>query len=284
MNNDNMTFDEKWNSLTITDDFIFGRVFSDREKCRKLIELLLGIRVRSLEIPQAQKSVKTSILSRGVRFDVYAEDEERVFDIEIQTVNRHNWELRTRYYQSKMDSNLISQGQDFRDLKETYVIFLCCFDPIGFTDCRYETVHVLKNHTDYVVDDKRHILLYNINEYLKSDDKELRDFLEYMATGRAASDFSREVQDVVDRAKTDDVLRSGYMTLEMEIKSRCRDAMDAGRREGIEQGRNEGIAEGETLGAEKTRLENAVKMKEKGFSMADIADITGLTLEQVQAL
>ena len=155
-----------------------------------------------------------------------------------------------------------------------------CFDPIGFADCRYETVHVLKNHTDYVVDDKRHILLYNINEYLKSDDKELRDFLEYMATGKAASDFSREVQNVVDRAKTDDVLRSGYMTLEMEIKSRCRDAMDAGRKEGIK----EGIQQGRNEGAEKTRLENAVKMKEKGFSIADIADITGLTAEQVQAL
>ena len=74
------------------------------------------------------------------------------------------------------------------------------------------------------------------------------------------------------------------MTLEMEIKSRCRDAMDAGRREGIEQGRNEGIAEGETLGAEKIRLENARKMKFENLPFDLISRITGLTLEQIQAL
>jgi len=272
MDDKNMTFEEKWNSLTITDDFIFGMVFSDKARCKKLIELLLGIRVRNLEVPQAQKSVRTSLFSRGVRFDVYAEDDGRAFDIEIQTVNRHNWELRTRYYQSKMDSNLIEQGQDFHDLKETYVIFLCTFDPVGFADCRYETLHVLKDRRDYVIDDKRHILLYNVNEYLKSDDRSLRDFLGYMATGKAGSEFSMEVQETVTRAKTDDVLKGGYMTLEMEIKSRCRDARDAGRMEG----REEGIQE--------TRLENARNFKALGVAIETIVKATGLTLEQVQLL
>ena len=66
------------------------------------------------------------------------------------------------------------------------------------------------------------------------------------------------------------------MTLEMEIKSRCRDAMDAGRKEGI--------AEGEILGAEKTRLENARNLKALGVALETIVKATGLTLEQVQAL
>ncbi|MCQ2603947.1 MAG: Rpn family recombination-promoting nuclease/putative transposase [Spirochaetia bacterium] len=267
-NKDCMTFDERWRALTITNDFIFGWVFSDKERCRKLIELLLGIKVKNLEVPQTQKSIKTSLISRGVRFDVYAEDNDRAFDIEIQTVNQRNWELRTRYYQSRMDGSLINQGQDYRDLKETYVIFLCCFDPVGLKECKYETVHVLKEHREYIIDDRRHIVLYNIHEYLKSEDEEQRAFFEYMATGNAGSAFSKEVQDNVDRAKTDDDLRSGVMTLEMEINMMKKDAKKEGIQEGIE----------------KTRLENARNFKSLGVDIETIAKATGFTLEQVQAL
>ena len=176
------------------------------------------------------------------------------------------------------------------------MIFLCWFDPVGFAECKYETVHVLKHHTDYVIDDKRHILLYDVNEYLKSDDAQLRAFFEYMATGKAESEFSKEVQDVVNEAKTDDTLRSGYMTFDMELKSRCRDAHDAGIKEGIAegeargiiQGRREGeargIKKGEASGAKKTNLANALKMKLEKLPFDLISRVTGLTPEQVELL
>ena len=49
-----------------------------------------------------------------------------------------------------------------------------------------------------------------------------------------------------------------------------------GREEGLVKGREEGLAKGREEGIEKNRRENARKMKDKGLSTKDIAEITGL--------
>lgn len=74
--------------------------------------------------------------------------------------------------------------------------------------------------------------------------------------------------DVIDSAKLE-----GRMEGRME-----------GRQEGREEGREEGRQEGLEEGAEKERLSNARKMKNKGLDYATIADITGLTSEEIANL
>ena len=54
--------------------------------------------------------------------------------------------------------------------------------------------------------------------------------------------------------------------------------------EGRAEGRAEGLVEGRTEGIEQTKRENARKMKARGYSVADIADITGLAPEDVEKL
>jgi len=53
-----------------------------------------------------------------------------------------------------------------------------------------------------------------------------------------------------------------------------------GREEGREEGRQEGLAEGK----EQEKLENARKMKVKGYPADDIAEITGLSPEEIKKL
>jgi len=60
----------------------------------------------------------------------------------------------------------------------------------------------------------------------------------------------------------------------------ARDAWETLRDESIAEGRAKGIAEGR----EKTRRENALKMKARGYAVEDIADITGLTAEEIATL
>ena len=36
---------------------------------------------------------------------------------------------RTRYYQAMIDMAETEKGQDYQDLKESYIIFICTFDP-----------------------------------------------------------------------------------------------------------------------------------------------------------
>lgn len=56
--------------------------------------------------------------------------------------------------------------------------------------------------------------------------------------------------------------------------------MDYAHDNGVEEGKAIGMAEGEA----KANMDNARKMKAKGFSIADIADITGLSTEEIEKL
>ena len=61
-------------------------------------------------------------------------------------------------------------------------------------------------------------------------------------------------------------------------------AVDYGVRKGREEGRAEGLAEGERVGEKKERLKNARGMKAEGIPSELIAKITGLSLQEIEAL
>ena len=81
-------------------------------------------------------------------------------------------------------------------------------------------------------------------------------------------------------------------TAKMHISSSRREAHEKGfkegREEGMKEGREEGMKEGREEGMkegrEEERLKNASKMKAKGFTIEDIAEITGLAKEKIEKL
>ena len=62
------------------------------------------------------------------------------------------------------------------------------------------------------------------------------------------------------------------------------DVLDSAKLEGKIEGRLEGRAEGRAEGIKEGVLRNARRMKEKGFPIEDIMEITGLTFEEVSQL
>ena len=124
---------EKWNSLTLANNFIFCTVLEENpDVCKELLEMLLDIKIDRIEQPKSEQTFKTDFDSRGIRLDVYVKDGTgRCFDIEIQTSNYMRLEKRARYYQGLMDVDSIQSGQEYSALKDSYVIFLCLGDAFG---------------------------------------------------------------------------------------------------------------------------------------------------------
>ena len=116
---------EKWNSLTLANNFIFCKVLEENpDVCKELLEMLLDIKIDRIEQPKSEQTFKTDFDSRGIRLDVYVKDGTgRCFDIEIQTSNYMRLEKRARYYQGLMDVDSIQFGQEYSALKDSYVIF-----------------------------------------------------------------------------------------------------------------------------------------------------------------
>ena len=75
-----------YEELTFSDDFMFCKVLStDLELCKDILQMILDVKIREVRLSEAQKSVEITPDGRGIRFDVYVEDENNtVFDLEMQ--------------------------------------------------------------------------------------------------------------------------------------------------------------------------------------------------------
>ena len=275
--NFNLTnFDEYWQSLTIADDFIFCKVFQDAELCRELLEILLDIKIDHVEYPESQKEFKSGIFSKGIRLDVFVQDSTRVFDVEIQTAKQGDLALRTRYYHSAMDTGLLQSGQYYTELKESYVIFLCMFDPIGKGLPLYNFRTIEENHPDIFLNDKRHTVLYNINAFAKLHTSEKRALLEYIALGKKNTHFANRLESRVLAVKNNDDWRIDKMTYEMKIHEAALEA----RKVALAEGREEGFERG----ANEQKILMAERMLSNNVPLEDILLYTGLSEEEIKAL
>lgn len=94
---------KNYEELTFTDDFMFCKTLSTNlDVCRQLLELVLDIRIREVKLAQPQKAISITADGRGIRLDVYVEDDEdTVYDIEMQTTTQKDFAKRSRYYQGR---------------------------------------------------------------------------------------------------------------------------------------------------------------------------------------
>ncbi|MDE7113374.1 MAG: Rpn family recombination-promoting nuclease/putative transposase, partial [Acetatifactor sp.] len=75
---------------------------------------------------------------KGVRLDVYAEDEQHThYDVEMQVARERELGRRSRYYHSQIDMEMMLSGKDYAELSNVYVIVICDFDPFGEKKYRY---------------------------------------------------------------------------------------------------------------------------------------------------
>ena len=90
-----------------------------------------------------------------------------------------------------------------------------------------------------------------------------------------------------DRMKYDEsikVYRDHLAVLDFAKQEGLELGMRQGMVKGIEQGMAKGIEQGKNEGEMNERLKNARRMKTKGYSIDDIADITDLSAEEINSL
>ena len=210
---------QKWERLTLADNFIFCKVLEDNpEVCRHLIEILLNIKIDRIEKPAAEKSLKTDFISRGIRFDVYAKDGNgRSFDIEIQTTRSTSLAKRARYYQGLMDVDNVQHGSGYDVLNESYVIFLCLGDAFGKGFPVYTFRYRADEDKDFLMDDGTVNVFFNAKKYDTMKSEELRAFFKYLCGKEPSSGFTDRLSALVERVKTNAQWRHRFMTWEQEM-------------------------------------------------------------------
>ena len=107
-------------------------------------------------------------------------------------------------------------------------------------------------------------VIINAEAFKDTENKELKEFLEYLKTGKTKSEFTRRIEEMIQTVKQNEQARQEYRlmsTFEM-------DARYKGFSEGLKQ----------------KSIETAKLMKLKNFDTALIKEITGLPESEIEKL
>ena len=209
---------------------MFAAVMSDPEICRRVLELAIGISIAEVHV-QTEKTMVYHSEYHGVRLDVYAADEARTrFNVEMQVSLQKYLPKRGRYYHAQLDMDALRTGESYEALPNTYVIFICDFDP--FTDglYRYSTGTLCRETGKMVNDGVETIYL---NAYGKNPGEvpsELVQFLNYVKDiGRIETSLNtdplvRDIEKKIGDIKRSRSMEDRYMLLEEMIRDERNDA------------------------------------------------------------
>lgn len=212
---------KKLTDLTIKDNFLFGAVMTDEKNCRDFLEMVLGFPIARVEISK-EKSVVYHPEYKGVRLDIYAQDEEQTcYNVEMQAASRPHLEKRSRYYHSQMDMDLLLSGRDYEDLPPAYVIFICDFDPFGDKKYKYTFCNICEEESAVNLGDERYtIFLSTRGENPQEVSENLVNFLKFVKADLKESKeesedpFVRQLQKTIEKIKVSREMGERFMVFQ----------------------------------------------------------------------
>lgn len=151
---------ERIKNLRLIDDNFMTKVFEDKE----CVEILLKAIIKKNDLKVSSVNVQYDIKNlqgRSVRLDVLAEDKDgKMYNIEIQRNNHGAIPKRARYNSSLLDANITDAGEDYKNLAETYIIFITEGDIFGANKALYHVDRIVKE-TKKSFGDEAHIIYVN---------------------------------------------------------------------------------------------------------------------------
>lgn len=231
-----------WDEIGLNNDFLFAKVMRDKDICKEVLEKLLQTKIHDIVYLEEQKAIDIQKDAKSIRLDVYLEDGDRVFNVEMQVAYQHELAKRARYYQSMIDLNTIEKGESYRKLKESYVIFICMFDPFGKGNAQYSFENICLEEETLKLKDGTHKIFFNAPAYGASENADIRDFLKYV-NGESGSKnpFVKKIEEKVRSVKESKEWRLEYMTLYEREQDIREESLELGLQQGLQQGRQEGI-------------------------------------------
>ena len=257
---------KKYEELDITDPFIFAKVMSEKELCKPLLENILNIKIRDIVYVDYEETIQMTAKSKGIRLDRYVEDDNNtVFNLEMQTTTYKELPKRSRYYQGIIDLNMIEKGESYDILKESYVIFICTFDFFEKGRSVYEFENVCLEDSEIKLNDGTHKIFLNTKGDKSDINKELKSLLEYFDGSEPESELTRRIDRKVIAARKNERWRREYMSLQMEMNLKYREGLKAGMKAGEEKGRALGQSEGKIETQKNINRLNKILLSEKRY-------------------
>lgn len=263
----------EFQNATIQNDFVFCKTMQKLKLCAEVLRLFLQdvIKIKSIS---PQSTIDNFLKSKAVRLDVLVEDYEgNHYDLEMQVVSRDSIAKRMRMYQASIDVSTFEKGKDYKDAKKTIIIFICISDPIGKGLPIYTFKNLCVEKPSIALDDDTIKIIVAPQNWEKVvGNNALKALLKYLWDGSKTDKFTEELDMQVKDIKYDRVISNDSLSYYFKMHDVKKIGIEEGMQKGMKKGRQEG------------RQETARKMKSKDCDIAFIAEITGLTREEIERL
>ena len=267
-----ITPEEEWKNATIANNFIFYKVMRyNPDVCKQLLEILLEIKIDHIEMTQ-EEYVEIDYGKKGIRLDVYASGSDKAFNLEMQATDTQELPERSRYYQSTLDLDDLNAGTDYKDLKTSYIIFICVPDIFGKGLAKYSFENICLEEPALKLNDRAYKLFFIAKNYDKLLNEEQKAFMKLVTSNESTSIFADTVSKLVEDAKRNTQWRKQFMDFKHYMSQSFRE----GKEEGLQQGIQQGAAE--------KAMEAARSFFANGASVELIAKSLGMTEEQVREI
>ena len=279
-------------------DFGFKKLFGTAMNKDLLMSFLNALLFRNQPEKQVIKDIRYlptehfgQFGNRRAIFDVFCETETGAqFIVEMQNVYQQFYKDRSVFYSTFPIQEQAKMGEDWNfELKEVYTVGILDFEfkeDEYSKDCYHHEVKLMDTADHHVFYDKLTFVYLEMPKFNKTED-ELEDmFDKWLFVLKNLSRLFERPKALQERifaklfeqaeiARFTPEERRGY---EDSVKT-YRDINNA-----IATAEKDARAEGRAEGMAEANLENARRMKAKGFSVDDIVEITGLPTEEIEKL
>jgi predicted transposase/invertase (TIGR01784 family) len=264
-------------------DWGFKKIFGDKELLMDFLNSLLeGERViTELEYLNTEQ-LSEEYDGRRTVYDLYCKtDTGEYIIVEMQNRQQTYFKDRALYYMAKSVVQQAKKGNEWQfKLTAVYGVYFVNFllDKNDTNEYFCKDIAMIDKHTGKVFNNKFRQIYIELPRFMKSE-ADCNNFLEYWIYNLVNMNKLKEIS-FKDRKAIFDRLEQVASQANLTAEERARleeewknyndlfSTIDFAREEG----------------AQKTNLENAKRMKLKGYPLDDIVDITGLTLEEIEKL
>ncbi len=284
------------------------------------VSVILGktITIKSLLESESNKEDQDS---KSNRVDLLAQDENGdLLLIEVQGEPEQAYFQRMLFGASKLVTEYIESGENYEHVKRVYSINIVYFDLGQGEDYVYEGKTEFRGLTkgdllelspfqkqkfqaDAVSDLYPRYVILKVNDFNRWSRVPLDQWLYFLSTTDIPEDAdapglkaAREKLDLMRMSRDERVIYDRYLMDRAILRNTVDGARDEGKYEGmkeglekglqqgIQQGLQQGIQQGLQQGLQQAAIDNARKMKGLGMTRDVIAEVTGLSPEEIEAL
>lgn len=166
------------NNMTLFDDDLMSRVFDKNIAATELVlRIILGRDIKVIWVKSQVNKKNPNPNGRSITIDIEAIDiDGSHINIEVQGDSEGAHVKRARYHSSMLDVGMLKKNQDFKQIKDSYVIFIYRNDKFGKGLPLYHIERYIRENAEQF-EDGSHIIY--VNGTYKGDDnvgKLMNDF------------------------------------------------------------------------------------------------------------